>query len=65
MITQKTRNKWDKRIKFLRAHPEHITEWESNFLLSIRTKRFYHEVLSLHQSFKLNEIYNRVDWKIG
>lgn len=55
-ITDEMREKWKKRIDFLKNKPGLLSEWELSFVDSIDKGKD----LSLKQSFKLGEIYRRI-----
>ena len=57
--------KWDKEIDLITAHPECTNGWEKDFVFDIAILRDNKAFLSLHQSFKLHQIYNKVDERLG
>ena len=57
--------RWDKEIKLIMAHPECINDWEKGFVSDIAMLREDGVFLQIYQSFKLREIYHKVDERLG
>jgi len=64
-ITPERRAKWDRQIHFLCEHSGYLNDWETGFVDSIELRRSEGKDLSIQQSFKLNEIFHRVEQKVG
>lgn len=65
-VTDQTRRKWAKRIAFCLKYQDILSDWELGFLESIINRLSDEKVdLSLKQSFKLGEIFKRVEGIIG
>lgn len=56
IITESMREKWRERIDFLLDNQSALTDWELSFIESVDSVRD----LTIKQSFKLGEIFNRV-----
>ncbi len=64
-ISNQTRRKWAKRIAFCWDQQDLLTGWEIGFIESIDKQMDEENDLTLRQSFKLGEIFKRVEEKIG
>ena len=65
-VTDQTRRKWIKRVAFCLKYQDILSDWELGFLESIINRLSDEKVdLSLKQSFKLGEIFKRVEGIIG
>lgn len=64
MISEQQRSKWDRYIVAIvvasEARQVSLTNWESNFINSVRRLRVLGHDLSLRQAMKLGKIYNKV-----
>ena len=58
-ITQRMINKWYKQIIYCMKCVGKLNNWEMEFISSIYKQFNKYNKLSIYQSFKLNEIYNK------
>jgi hypothetical protein len=67
MISQQTRDRWDKKIAFLLEHVEDggLTSWEIDFVDSVSIRREYGKDLSMQQAITLNRIYRKAEERVG
>ena len=66
MISRKTREQWSSRIKYCIENQSGLTDWELGFIESLNSMRCFKDNelnmdLSLKQSYKLGEIYHRLE----
>jgi len=64
-ISNQTRRKWAKRVAFCLEQQNLLTDWELDFIESIDKQLDEKNDLTLRQSFKLGEIFKRMEEKIG
>lgn len=67
MISQETREGWDKKIGFLLDHAEDggLTSWEIDFVDSVSIRREYGKDLSMQQAISLSRIYRKAEERVG
>lgn len=65
MVSEESRKKWRDRIAFIRQHSQGLTEWESEFVTSMRKLMENGHDLTLAQSSKLNQIFHKREEAIG
>jgi hypothetical protein len=65
LVSEETRKKWAHYIEFLTAHPDWMTFWEMEFTKSIADWLSGGRDLTLNQSFKLGQVFHRVEERIG
>jgi hypothetical protein len=65
LVSDETRRRWRHHVAFLWQHGEHINEWESGFLTSIKQQLDAGKDLSLAQSSKLGKIFHREEERLG
>ena len=62
MISVKTKEKWEKRIKYCKEKRMKMNDWECDFIRGIDIRWNYHKIeLSLRQSFKLNKLFYKLE----
>lgn len=67
LVSEETRKKWRERINWLLQDEVTVklTEWESGFVQDIEKWIADERDLTLAQSSKLNDVYHRVEERIG
>ena len=65
LVSEETRAKWRRYIEFLTAHPDWMTLWEMEFAKSIAEWLAGGRDLTLNQSFKLAQVFHRVEERVG
>ena len=67
LVSEDTRKKWHERINFLLEDrlSDVLSEWESGFIQDIEKWLTDGKDLTLAQSSKLNEVFHRVEERIG
>jgi hypothetical protein len=61
MITQEMRDKWTRHIAFCKKHTNKLDEWSLGFIDSIDKLISEKKDLTIKQSFKLGEIYHKIE----
>lgn len=64
-ISNQTRRKWAKRVAFCWEQQDLLTDWELGFIEDMDRLIDSGTDLRLGQSYKLNEIYHKVEEEIG
>lgn len=64
-VHDETKQKWDRRISFLRENVHLLYDWEDNLIASFQEQRYFGKILSPRQVKYLYQIYNRIDQKLG
>lgn len=64
-ISNQTRRKWAKRAAFCLEYQDLLTDWELGFVESMDTLLDKKIDLSIGRSFKLGEIFKRVEGDVG
>ena len=65
-VSKPQRRKWDKYLAFINEHgPGQLNDWEVSFIQSLSEQREKEDDLSLKQSFKLKEIFKRLEEVLG
>lgn len=65
LVSPETRLRWKERIAFLLDNPETLTDWEAGFVQDIEKRLADERDLTLAQSAKLNQVFHRVEERIG
>ena len=61
MLTDATRQKWSTRTDYLIEQQNKLTDWEIGFIEDMDRKLDSGMDLTIKQSFKLGEIFKRID----
>lgn len=61
MISEQTRKKWIKRTNWLIEQQDKLNDWELGFIESVDGLLETEKDLTLKQSYKLGEIFKRID----
>ena len=64
-VHDEIKQKWDKRIEFLRENIHLLECWEDNITASFQVQRSLGKILTPRQVKYLYQIYNRIDQKLG
>ena len=64
-ISNQTRRKWAKRVVFCLEYQNLLTDWELGFIEKMDILLDQNVDLSLRRSFKLGEIFKRVEGVVG
>ena len=59
-ITEEMIDRWDKQLEYCIEHQDKLNDWEIEFISSIFKQKEYRNDLTIKQSFKLNDIYNKI-----
>jgi hypothetical protein len=59
MLSELTKEKWDRRISLLMNRQRELNDYEFGFLFDIETKRSLKLDLSTQEAIKLTELYNK------
>lgn len=61
MVNEKISSKWRPRAKYCSKHSSELNDWEQAFVDDIIAKLDRNEELTIKQSFKLGEIFHRIE----
>ncbi len=65
-VSKQQRRKWDRQIDFITENGDGLlNDWEAGFIDSLSIRRAAEDDLTLKQSFKLKEIFKRLEEEIG
>ena len=64
-ISDQTRRKWAKRVAFCLEYQDLLTDWELGFMEKMDILLDKEIDLSIRRSFKLGEIFKRVEGEVG
>jgi len=65
MTPEEYRARWHNRVDFCIAHTDKMSDWEVAFVDDMNTVLDRGRDLTLRQSFKLNEVYHKVQEAVG
>lgn len=62
MISRKTKEKWTERIEYCWIRINKLNDWEADFISGMHYKWGWYKIeLSLRESFKLSEIFYKLE----
>ena len=67
LVSDETRKKWRERVDYLleEEHASRLNDWEAGFVQDMEQRLANEKDLSLAQSYRLNEIFHRIEEAVG
>jgi hypothetical protein len=67
LVSDETRKKWRERVDYLleEDHASRLNDWEAGFVQDMEQRLANGRDLSLAQSYRLNEIFHRIEEAVG